>query len=338
MKNILVTGGLGFIGSHTSVVLHEAGYYPIIVDDLSNSAMSVSDGLKEIMGERPYVHIFDYRDTQQLSDLFDTENIEGIIHFAAFKAVGQSINEPLKYYENNVAGFVGLLKIAEERGVPVVFSSSATVYGPSTELPLAEDTELLPATNPYGATKQMCEIILRDTMAASKRTKAVALRYFNPIGAHPSGNIGELPIGIPANLVPFVTQAAAGVRDKLTVFGNDYSTPDGSCIRDYVHVMDLADAHVRALEYLDKQANGFYDVFNVGTGKGVSVLEIINTFEKSNGVKVPYQVGPRRAGDVAECYADVGKIEKTMGWKATRSLEDGLKDAWAWQQKLTQKS
>jgi len=335
VKNILVTGGAGFIGSHTVVELIGAGYQPVIVDNFSNSKMEVLDQLEKITDQKITLYKGDYQDKKLLKQIFDKEKIQGVIHFAAYKAVGESVQKPLAYYLNNVAGLVNLLEAMEENNVPnLVFSSSCTVYGEPDNLPIGEEAPVKPAASPYGATKQMSEVIIQDTVAASKQLRAVSLRYFNPIGAHPSALIGELPIGVPANLVPFVTQSAAGIRDKLTVFGNDYPTPDGTNIRDYIHVVDLAAAHVKALEYLAKQKPKFYDVFNIGTGQGTTVLEIIKTFQKVTGQKVPYQIGPRRDGDVVAVYASAEKSHKILGWKAKKTLDEALADAWRWQQTL----
>ena len=334
--NILVTGGAGFIGSHTVVELVDAGYRPIIVDNFSNSEKSVVERLKEITKQEIATYDHDYQDSEFLRDIIEQEKIDGVIHFAAFKAVGESVQEPIKYYENNVVGFVELLKFLEDKKVKnLVFSSSATVYGEADEVPVREDAPFKPAASPYGSTKQMCEIILRDAASVSTSISAIAFRDFNPIGAHESGKIGELPVGIPSNLIPFVTQTAAGIRDKLTVFGNDYDTPDGSCIRDYIHVVDLAKAHVAALNHLDKQKPSYFDAFNVGTGKGNSVLEVLNTFEAVTGQKVPHEIGPRRPGDVVVSCGAVDKAQQILGWKSERDLATALKDAWNWQQQLS---
>lgn len=336
MKNILVTGGTGFIGSHTYVELINAGYKPVIIDNFSNSEKSVLRGLEKITNQKPIFYQHDYRDEKFLTKIFKKHRIEGIIHFAAYKAVGGSIHEPLKYYQNNVAGLLTLIEVMEKSGVSnLIFSSSAVVYGDPDKLPLTEDSPLKPSTSPYGASKQMDETIVRDCTYASKHLRSISLRYFNPIGAHPSSHIGELPRGVPANLVPFLTQAAAGVREELTVFGADYDTPDGTGVRDYIHVVDVAKAHVKALQYLHKQSAGFNDIFNIGTGKGNGVLELIKTFEEVTNQKVPYKIGPRRGGDVASVYAGVTKAQKTLGWKAEKSLADSLLDAWRWQQKIS---
>ncbi len=335
MKCILVTGGAGFIGSHTVVALHEAGFQPIIVDNLSNSEASVLEGIKQIIGKPVPFYQGNYQDKQLLGRIFNQHIIGGVIHFAAYKAVGESVSQPLKYYQNNVAGLTVLLEMMADKNIKeLVFSSSCTVYGEPEKLPVTEESPQQPAESPYGSTKQICEVIIRDVTKASNSLRSEALRYFNPIGAHPSAMIGELPLGVPENLIPLVTQAAAGIRDKLTVFGNDYDTPDGSCVRDYIHVMDLARAHVASLQHLAKQPAGYFDVFNLGTGKGSTVLEVLSTFEKVTGKKVPYKIGPRRQGDVIKSYASVNKARDVLGWKTELTLADALKDAWRWQQKL----
>jgi UDP-glucose 4-epimerase len=335
LKTILVTGGAGFIGSHTVVALAEAGYEAVIVDDLSNSHESALEGIAALIGHKPKFYKLNYANTADLNKILDTEKIDGVIHFAAFKAVGESVENPLKYYANNVARFIGLLKTLEERSIPVVFSSSCTVYGEPDSLPVNEQAALKPAQSPYGATKQMDETILHDVTVASTRLKSIALRYFNPVGAHPSGLIGELPIGRPSNLFPVITQAVAGSGDSITVFGNDYDTADGSCVRDYIHVVDLAKAHIRALEHLAHKPSGFFDIFNIGSGKGNTVLEVLQTFESTTGLKVPYTIGPRRAGDVVATYADCNKARTELKWKTEMSLADSCRDAWNWQQKIT---
>ncbi|HVX58899.1 MAG TPA: UDP-glucose 4-epimerase GalE [Candidatus Saccharimonadales bacterium] len=334
MKNVLVTGGAGFIGSHTVVELASAGYRPVILDNFSNSDPSVIEKLESIIGSKISTYKGNFQDSKLLANIFSVEKIDGIIHFAAYKAVGESVEKPLEYYDNNVSGLISLLEFLRSRKISAfIFSSSCTVYGEPDKLPIKEDAPVKPAESPYGATKQMGEIILRDT-TRSGGLRSMALRYFNPIGAHPSAEIGELPRGVPANLVPFITQAAAGLRDELTVFGDDYPTPDGTCIRDYIHVVDLAQAHIKALEYVAAQPGHFYDVCNIGTGIGTSVLETIKTFEKITGQKVPYKIGPRRAGDVVAAYASVDKANKLLGWKAEKTLADALSDAWRWQQAL----
>ncbi len=333
--NILVTGGAGFIGSHTVVSLAEAGFNPIVVDDFSNSEKSVMSGLKEILGREVPCHIIDCNQYAALRKVFETEKIEGVIHFAAYKAVGESMEEPLIYYRNNLGSLLTLLDVMLAQGVKnMIFSSSCTVYGEPDELPVTENTPVKPAASVYGNTKRVGEEILRD-VAAAKPLKIISLRYFNPIGAHPSAAIGELPIGIPNNLVPYITQTAIGKRESLTVFGDDYPTPDGSCIRDFIHVVDLAKAHVAALKYLiESPGNSLYDVFNIGTGQGHSVLELIRTFEAVSGRHLRYNIGPRREGDVVAVWGDVQKAEKILGWKAKLGLREGLADAWRWQQRL----
>ncbi len=336
MKNILVTGGAGYIGSHTAVELLAAGYNPVILDDLSNSRQSSLDGIEKITGRQPTFYQQDYRDNEALKKVIKNESIDGIIHFAAFKAVGESVEQPLKYYQNNVAGLIDLLQTCQDLGVQnFVFSSSCTVYGDTDQQPLTENSPMQPAASPYGATKQMDEVILRDFTAAAD-FKSVLLRYFNPIGAHPSGLLGELPLGRPNCLVPFLTQSVAGLIPPLTVFGDDYPTPDGTCIRDYIHVVDLAKAHVAAIEFCAKMAARTSDVFNIGAGKGTSVLELIKTFEQATGEKVKYSIGPRRSGDITTAYADTSKAAKTLGWQARKSLADALADAWRWQRALNE--
>lgn len=333
-QRILVTGGAGFIGSHTVVALVEAGYVPVVVDDLRNSSSSVLDGLERILGFRVEFHEMDCGDEAAMRDLL-TRPVHGVIHFAADKAVGESTEQPEQYFSNNIGATARLTGLLRESGVRhLVFSSSCTVYGETSRLPVDEDAEIQPAASPYGYTKQACESLLRYAHAAGSGQFGVALlRYFNPIGAHPSAEIGELPIGTPANLVPFLTQSVAGIRPELTVFGDDYPTPDGTCIRDYLHVCDLAEAHVAALRWLEEHP-GKLDVFNLGTGQGSSVKEVITAFEKANGKAVPHRFGPRRPGDVTAIYADASKAAASLGWKTRRSLEDCLADAWRWQEKL----
>ncbi|MFD1144467.1 UDP-glucose 4-epimerase GalE [Larkinella insperata] len=333
---ILVTGGAGFIGSHTVVELVNAGYEPIIIDNFSNSDRSALDGLRQILNRDVIFYQGDCNDPETLNAIFEKESLGGVIHFAAHKAVGESVAKPLMYYRNNLDSTILLLETMQRYGVSnLVFSSSCTVYGQPEQLPVTEATPRLPAQSPYGNTKTICEDIIRDTVRSGAAMKAIALRYFNPIGAHPSGLIGELPLGVPSNLVPFITQTAAGLREKVTVFGNDYDTPDGTCIRDYIHVVDLAKAHVQALRLLDSQEeNSYYDIFNVGTGQGNTVLELIKTFEEVNQLKLNYSIGPRRPGDVEKIYAQVDKVNNVMGWRAEKSLADGLRDAWRWEQNL----
>ena len=334
--NILVTGGTGFIGSHTVVELVNTGFTPILVDNFANSQQSVMAGLKKILGFEPVLYNIDCNDAAAMREVLVKENIEGVIHFAAHKAVGESVKNPLKYYENNIGSTVTLLKLMLELNIKnLVFSSSCTVYGEPDFIPVTEVSPRKPAVSPYGSTKVMCEDILRDT-AASNAIKIIALRYFNPIGAHETAEIGELPNGVPSNLIPFVTQTAAGVREQLTIFGDDYDTIDGTNVRDYIHVVDLAKAHVAAFAYLKKvEETQFYDIFNIGTGQGNSVLEIVRTFEKVNGIKVNYKIGPRRSGDVEKIYGDVAKAKAVLGWQTQKTLEESLVDAWRWQQKVS---
>jgi UDP-glucose 4-epimerase len=333
MKKVIVTGGAGFIGSHTCVELVAAGYEPVIVDDLRNSQERALEGIAKILGRMPVVHRVDAGDPIALERVFkEAGQVFGAIHFAADKAVGESVQQPLKYYRNNIGSLVTLLERMEVHGTSrIVFSSSCTVYGQPAILPVTEEAPDQDATSPYGYTKVVCERVLRDASVADGSLKIVLLRYFNPIGAHPSGHIGELPLGIPNNLVPFVTQTAAGIREKLTVFGSDYPTPDGSCIRDYIHVVDLARAHVRALEWMEERKAPLCEVFNIGTGKGNSVLEVLRTFESVNGVPVPHVIGPRRTGDTTSVYADTTRSREVLGWSPKFTLADGLRDAWRWQ-------
>lgn len=334
---ILVTGGLGYIGSHTVVALSEAGYEVVIVDNLSNTRIEVLDGIESIIGRRPAFYELDLRNELQVVELFDKEpSIEGVIHFAASKAVGESVENPLLYYENNLSAFIYLLKqLAVKPKSHLIFSSSCTVYGQADVMPITEKAPIKVAESPYGNTKQIGEEILKDTVKVSSGLSAIALRYFNPIGAHASAEIGELPLGVPQNLVPFITQTAAGLRKELAVFGNDYPTPDGTCIRDYIHVVDLAEAHVAALTRLVKGASSSdYEVFNLGTGKGSSVLEVIESFEKVSGSKLPYRIAGRREGDVIQAFADTEKANSVLGWKSKYSLDDALASAWAWERKL----
>ncbi|MEO7081325.1 MAG: UDP-glucose 4-epimerase GalE [Flavobacteriales bacterium] len=335
MGKTIVTGGAGFIGSHTCVEMVEAGLTPVIIDDLRNSEERVLKGLEKIIGHQLPIHRIDCGDAEALDKVFAAEKPTSVIHFAADKAVGESVRDPLKYYSNNIGSLVTLLRVMEKHGVKdLVFSSSCTVYGDTEELPVTENSPTGAAASPYGYTKVVCEQMLRDASAADPSLRVVMLRYFNPVGAHPSGIIGELPIGVPNNLIPFITQAAAGVRDRLTVFGDDYPTRDGSCIRDYIHVVDLAKAHVLALQWIEKQQAPVCEVFNLGTGTGNTVLEAVHTFEKENGVKVPFIIGPRREGDVVAMYADTTKSKEVLGWSTKLTLADALRDAWHWQQAL----
>ncbi|MCF0064818.1 UDP-glucose 4-epimerase GalE [Dyadobacter sp. LJ419] len=334
---ILVTGGAGFIGSHTVVELDKAGFEPVIIDNLYNSNPGVLEGIKQITGKDFPFYEIDCNDSEKVRALFEKEKFDGIIHFAAYKAVGESVEKPLNYYENNLISLLVLLRAAQEFKVPnFVFSSSCTVYGQPDAIPVTENTPRKPANSPYGNTKAIGEDIIRDYVYAKSGVKAISLRYFNPIGAHESSLIGELPNGVPSNLVPFITQTAAGLRQSLTVFGSDYDTADGTCVRDFIHVVDLAKAHVKALELLEEQSEpDYYDVFNVGTGEGYTVLELIRTFEEVNGVKLNYSIGPRRPGDVEKIYAQSDKVNNVMKWHAEKTMADALKDAWNWQQKIT---
>lgn len=337
--NILVTGGAGFIGSHTVVELFFAGHTPIILDNFINSTPAMIQGIESIIQQKVAFYEGNFADQSLLQTILEKENIEGVIHFAAFKAVGESVKKPLKYYKNNVSGTVDLLEVLLEKGIQnVVFSSSCTVYGEPDIIPVTEETPRKPATSPYGNTKTMCEDILRDIVVAGEPMKIISLRYFNPVGAHPTAAIGELPNGVPSNLVPFITQTAAGIREKLTVFGNTYQTPDGSNIRDFIHVVDLAKAHVAALSYLATQKAPLYDIFNIGTGQGNSVLELITVFQKVNNLSLAYEIGEARAGDVEKIYGNVDKAARILGWKTEKSLEDSLRDAWSWQKALAHSS
>jgi UDP-glucose 4-epimerase len=335
--NVLVTGGAGFIGSHTVVALVNAGFVPVILDNFSNSKPEVLDGLEQIIGFRPKCYAEDCHNPAVLQRIFEEDDIEGIIHFAAFKAVGESMEKPLLYYDNNVSALIILLQEMLRANIStLIFSSSCTVYGSPEKLPVTEDTPMQPSPSVYGKTKQMGEEILHDVTKADNPMKIISLRYFNPVGAHSSGLIGELPLGVPSNLVPYVTQTAAGIRESLAVFGDDYDTPDGTCIRDYIHVMDLAEAHVAALQKLNAQTEStFYDTYNVGTGQGNSVLELVQTFQQVNDLPLNYHIAPRRSGDVEAVYADVSKIRQELGWNATRDLSTCLRDAWNWQQKIS---
>ena len=338
---ILVTGGTGFIGSHTTVELINAGYKVVIVDNLSNSNANVVDGIEEITGVRPAFEQVDCCDYAAMESIFNKySDIEGIIHFAASKAVGESVEKPLLYYRNNLTSLINLLELMPKHDVKgIIFSSSCTVYGqPDPEnLPVTEDAPIKPAESPYGNTKQVNEEIIRDYINSGASIKAILLRYFNPIGSHPTAIIGELPNGVPMNLIPYVTQTAMGIREQLKVFGNDYDTPDGTCIRDYIYVVDLAKAHVKAMERVLDTDSDKLEVFNVGTGRGVSTKEIVDAFEKATGVKVNWTYAPRRAGDIEKVWADPKKANEVLGWKAETSLEDTLKSAWNWQVKLRER-
>lgn len=334
---ILVTGGLGFIGSHTVVALQQKGHDVYIVDNLSNSSLQVLDGITKITGITPHFTKLDLRNKESVKNYFTAnQDIDGIIHFAASKAVGESVENPLLYYENNLNTLTYILQeLQKTPKANFIFSSSCTVYGQADKLPITENAPVKPAESPYGNTKQIGEEIIKDATQVNERLKAIALRYFNPIGAHPTAEIGELPIGVPQNLIPYITQTAAGLRKELAVFGNDYPTEDGTCIRDYIHVMDLAEAHVVAVERLLNNNNkSDYEVFNLGTGKGNSVLEVIQTFEKVTDQKLPYRIAERRPGDVVAAYADTNLANNELGWSAQLSLADALQSAWKWQQKL----
>ena len=340
MTKILITGGAGFIGSHTAVALHKSGYTPVIVDDFSNSEKSVLKRIQEICGKEFACHQGDCNDSVFLNTVFEQESsIKGVIHFAAYKSVSESMQNPQKYYANNLGSLLSLLGVMLKQGVcDLVFSSSATVYGSPDTVPIDENAPFKETPSPYGKTKQLCENILEGIVAQESKIRGVVLRYFNPIGAHPSGLIGELPIGVPNNLVPFVTQTASGLRKELTIFGSDYNTPDGTCIRDYIHVVDLANAHIKAFEYLKNIKESFcLETFNIGTGVGNSVMEVVKTFEKVNNLKLNYSLGQRRSGDVESVYANATRANELMNWKAELSLEQALEDAWRWQKNLSQK-
>lgn len=335
-KTVLVSGGAGYIGTHTAVELIEAGYDVVIIDNLSNSEREAVEGVKKITGKDVVFEIVDTCDKQQLRKVFEKYAFDTVIHFAAYKAVGESMDQPLKYYQNNLVSFMNIVELMKEFDRPnILFSSSATVYGEADTLPVTEQTPRQPATSPYGNTKQIAEDILRDCCRAYSGLRGIALRYFNPVGAHPSAVIGELPRGVPNNLVPFITQTAAGIRKELSVFGNDYGTPDGTCLRDYIDIVDLARAHVAAVNRMtgEKMAEK-YEIFNVGTGRPVSVLELVTTFEKANNLKLPYKIVGRRQGDVPAVWADTTLANKELGWKAERNLDDTMRAAWSWEKHL----
>ena len=334
---ILVTGGLGFIGSHTVVSLQEKGHEVLIVDDLSNSTFEVLEGIESASGRRPKFKELNLQNSLGVTQIFQSYNITGIIHFAAAKAIRESIEKPIAYYQNNLGSLLNLLAEIEalDKPIPFIFSSSCSVYGEAETLPITERAAIKPAISPYGNTKQVGEEILMDTVNALENFRVISLRYFNPIGAHHSNAIGELPLGKPQNLLPFITQTAAGLYPKLTVYGNDYPTPDGTNIRDYIHVEDLAEAHVVAIErILESKSTGTYEVFNLGSGKGSSVLEVIKSFERISGQELKYEIGKRRVGDVISAYADTTKANKVLGWKAKRSLEEAVASAWVWEKKI----
>ncbi|NEU09914.1 UDP-glucose 4-epimerase GalE [Flavihumibacter sp. R14] len=336
-KKILVTGGTGYIGSHTVVELFNAGYQPIIIDNFSNSSARIIDQIEAINGIRPEFVNLDLCDARLTSDFVSQHpDISGVIHFAAYKAVGESVEQPLKYYHNNLFSLINLLSAFSDKPVNFVFSSSCTVYGEPDQLPVTERAPVKKAESPYGNTKQIAEEILSEVAGTSKSLKVTALRYFNPVGAHHSALIGELPIGVPQNLVPFITQSAIGKRGPLIVHGNDYNTPDGSCIRDYIHVVDLAKAHVSALKFMENSDEGGYEVFNIGTGKGSTVLQVINTFETATGVKLEYKIGKRRPGDIEKIYGEVSKAKHDLGWNAELDLGEMMSSAWAWEKYIQQ--
>lgn len=331
--SVLLTGGTGYIGSHTAVELLDAGYDVVLADDLSNSEESVVGRIERICGKRPLFYKADVKDRGILGRIFSENDIEAVIHFAGFKAVGESVGEPLMYYRNNLDTAISVLETMKETGCRrFIFSSSATVYGMNNTVPFREDMPRS-STNPYGTTKLMIEMIMEDLCRSDDTFSCVALRYFNPVGAHPSGLIGEKPSGVPNNLTPYIQQVASGIREKLYVFGNDYDTPDGTGVRDYIHVTDLAAGHLCAMKYSSDHP-GFCAV-NLGTGTGYSVLEMVRAFEKVNGVKIPYEISPRRPGDIASCYADVTKAKRLLGWQAEKGLEDMLRDAWNWEKNRT---
>ena len=341
MQKILVTGGLGFIGSHTAVELQQAGFEVVIIDDLSNSLEATLDGIAAITGRRPVFEPFDLRDKSRVGDFFARHaDIAGVIHFAAAKAVGESVANPLLYYENNLGALIHILQaLSGKKRAEFIFSSSCTVYGQADSLPISEAAPIKPAASPYGNTKQVGEAIIQDACRASPGLAAIALRYFNPIGAHPSLQIGELPLGVPQNLLPFITQTAIGRRAQLAVFGDDYPTPDGTCIRDYIHVVDLAEAHVLALQRLLKRENpANFEVFNLGAGRGSSVLEVIQSFERVTGETLNYRIAPRRAGDVPRAWADTQKANAALGWQARFSLDEAVQSAWEWEKKISDKT
>ena len=338
-KTVLVSGGAGFIGSHVTVELTNAGYDVVIADNFSNCDRTNYKGVTKILGKQLPLVEMDFCDAAAVDKLFTDYKIDAVIHFAAYKAVGESVAEPIKYYKNNLDSFLNVLEAARTHGgCNVLFSSSATVYGETDKLPVTEKSPRQPATSPYGNTKQICEDILRDTVKAFPQIKGIALRYFNPIGAHPSALIGELPNGVPNNLVPFITQTAIGKRACLSIFGDDYPTPDGTCQRDYIDIVDLAKAHVCAVtRMIDGKMDEPYEIFNVGTGRPVSVLELVKAFEKVNGLKLNYKIAPRRPGDVTAIWADPTRANEVLGWKAERTVEETLAAAWAWEKAIAQK-
>ena len=331
-KTVLISGGAGYIGSHTAVELINAGYNVVIIDNLSNSEKEAVDGVRKITGKDVVFEIVDTCDKTALRQIFKSYDFDSVIHFAAYKAVGESMAEPLMYYQNNLVSFMNIVEMMKEFNRPnILFSSSATVYGEAENLPVTEQTPRQPATSPYGNTKQIAEDILHDCCRAYEGVHGIALRYFNPIGAHPSALIGELPRGVPNNLVPFITQTAAGIRKELSVFGNDYDTPDGTGVRDFIHVMDLAKGHVKALKKLEDHSG--LSIYNLGTGVGYSVLDVVKNFEKATGIQIPYEIKPRRAGDIATCYSDASKAKRELGWEAEYGILEMCRDSWNWQKK-----
>lgn len=338
-KKILVTGGTGYIGSHTVVELQQAGYDVVIIDNLSNSNVGVLDGITKISGIRPEFHEMDCTDLCALKALFKSHQFDGIIHFAASKAVGESVQKPLMYYRNNLVSLINLLELMPEHNVKgIVFSSSCTVYGEPDNNPIDESAPIKPATSPYGNTKQINEEIIQDFVHSGAPIKSIILRYFNPIGAHPSAEIGELPLGVPQNLVPYITQTGIGIREQLSVFGDDYNTPDGSCIRDFINVVDLAKAHVVAINrMMEDKSKDNVEIFNLGTGNGVSVLELIKVFEKVSGDALNYKIVERREGDIEKIWAQPDKANNVLGWKAQETIEDTMASAWKWQKHLRDK-
>lgn len=340
MKTVLVSGGAGYIGSHVTVELFQSGYNVVVADNFSNCDKTCFEGVKKILGKDDIIlEEIDFCNAEAANALFAKHHIDAVIHFAAFKAVGESVADPLKYYGNNLESFVNVINAARHNGCEnILFSSSATVYGETDKLPVTEQSERQSATSPYGNTKQICEDILRDCVKAYDNVHGIALRYFNPIGAHPTALIGELPRGVPANLVPYITQTAIGKRECLSIFGNDYPTPDGTCLRDYIDIVDLAQAHVAAVtRMIDGKMKAEYEIFNIGTGKPVSVMELVNAFQNVNNLKLNYKIAPRRPGDVTAIWADTAVAEKELGWKAKRTLEQTMASAWAWEKKLAGK-
>jgi len=334
---ILVTGGAGYIGSHTCVVLSQSGITPVVLDNFSNANKRILEGAEKILNKKIKLHKVNCADYFALKKVFqDEKDIGGVIHFAAFKSVGESVQYPKKYHKNNVGSMEVLLRVMQEEGVKnLVFSSSCTVYGQPDLLPVTEESPIKKAESPYGETKQICEALIYEAIKKGTELKACVLRYFNPIGAHPTGLIGEYPLNTPNNLIPYITQTAAGIREELTVFGDDYDTEDGTCIRDYIHVMDLAEAHLSSIEWLDKETeNTFFEIFNIGTGQGNTVMELVQVFQEVNEMKLNYKVGPRREGDIEKIYAETKKANKILNWQTKRTIQDALKDAWCFQKAL----